>query len=82
MMTSNANDTVDMASVPSLPPSNDCDLATLMRQIRVCRSALGAVLDELEGGEPGADALTNLAACITSITGELEELWNAAKPTE
>jgi hypothetical protein len=82
MMTSNVNDTVEMASVPSLAPGNDSDLANLMRQIRICRSALGAILDELEAGERSAETLASLATCITGVTGEIEELWQAAKLAE
>jgi hypothetical protein len=59
----------------------DCqfDSMTIMRQIRLCRSILGAILDELEGGNAGADAgaIERIAECTTGVTAEIESLWEA-----
>jgi hypothetical protein len=53
------------------------DVATVMRQIRLCRSTLGAVLDELECGDVGVEAIVGIAECTTSVAAEIESLWEA-----
>jgi hypothetical protein len=55
------------------------DLSTTMRQIRLCRSTLGAILDELECGEASGDTIEKIADCTTSVTAEIESLWEATK---
>ena len=82
MMTSNANDTTEAASTTTFVPGNECDLAALVRQIRICRSALGAILDEIELGDRSEATIDKIAACITGVTGEIEALWEAAKSAD
>ena len=55
------------------------DAPTIMRQIRLCRSTLGAILDELECRETSADAIEKIAECTTGVTAEIESLWEATK---
>jgi hypothetical protein len=55
------------------------DLPTIMRQIRLCRSTLGAILDELECGEATAETIEKIAECTTGVTAEIESLWEATK---
>jgi hypothetical protein len=59
-------------------PDCSVDLPTVIRQIRVCRSTLGAILDELECGDIGAEAAVGIAECAISVTAEIESLWKAA----
>jgi hypothetical protein len=55
------------------------DLPTIMRQIRLCRSTLGAILDELECAEARGEAIEKIAVCTTGVTAEIESLWEAMK---
>lgn len=61
----------------SMLPDFSVDVSTVMRQIRLCRSTLGAILDELECDDVGAEAIVSIAECTTSVTAEIESLWKA-----
>jgi hypothetical protein len=58
------------------------DLPAVMRQIRLCRSTLGAILDELECGDRGHGAIEKIAIRAMSVTGEIEDLWEAIKQSQ
>ena len=66
-------------TVQSLRQLPDCsvDVPTIMWQIRLCRSTLGAILDELECGEVDAQAAVSIAECTIGVTAEIESLWEA-----
>jgi hypothetical protein len=53
------------------------DPVTIIRQIRHCRSTLGSILDELEGGIVGAEANIRIAECTIGLTAEIESLCEA-----
>jgi hypothetical protein len=55
------------------------DLPMIMKQIRLCRSTLGAILDELECGTARAENMENIADCTIGVTAEIESLWEATK---
>jgi len=57
----------------------DCqvDVLAVMRQIRLCRSTLGAILDELECGDVCAGAIVKIAEYTSGVTAEIESLWEA-----
>jgi|tagenome__1003787_1003787.scaffolds.fasta_scaffold20965867_4 hypothetical protein len=55
------------------------DLPVIMSQIRLCRSTLGAILDELECVEASGDTIEKIADCTTGVTAEIESLWEATK---
>jgi hypothetical protein len=55
------------------------DLPFVVRQIRVCRSMLGAILEELEWSDLSPGAVEQFAACSTSVTAEIEHLWETIK---
>jgi len=63
----------------TLIKAQDClvDASTIMRQIRLCRSTLGAILDELECGDVGADAVERIVECTIGVTADVESLWEA-----
>lgn len=58
------------------------DLPSIIRQIRLCRSTLGAILDELESGGSSADTIEKIVECTTGVTAEIESLWEATKQSE
>jgi hypothetical protein len=58
------------------------DLPALVRQIRLCRSTLGAILDELECGDRSQGAIEKLAGSTMSVTGEIEGLWERIKQSD
>ena len=75
----NANYTVETVSTRAIMPDYRFDLPAIERQIRLCRSTLGAMLDELESGDRSPDAIERIGECTTSVTGEIESLWEAIK---
>jgi len=55
------------------------NLQTLIRQIRICRSTLGAILDVLETAEPDSDSVERAAEASMNVMAETEQLWNTVK---
>jgi hypothetical protein len=55
------------------------DLAAIVHQVRLCRSTLGAVLDELECGTHNQDALDRIGEVALSLSAEVENLWTKIK---
>jgi hypothetical protein len=55
------------------------DLPTIVRQVRVCRSMLGAILDEFECGAPTQDALDGIGEATLNLSAEIENLWAKVK---
>jgi hypothetical protein len=82
MADSNANKCPETISRGVKIPNNSDDLPAIIRQIRLCRSTLGAILDVLESGDGHADAIERIAECTTGVSAEIESLWNAAKPVD
>jgi hypothetical protein len=58
-------------------PDWQVDVLTITRQIRLCRSTLGAILDELECRDLRTDAGVSIAECTSGVTAEIESLWEA-----
>ena len=81
MTNTNANYTAETASTRVTMPDYRFDLPAIERQIRLCRSTLGAILDELECGERSPEAIERLGECAMSVTGEIEALWETIKPS-
>jgi hypothetical protein len=80
MTPSNATYSTDAASTPIVPEFRP-DLNAVMKQIRLCRSTLGAILDELECGDQSPGTIERLAERAIGVTGEIEELWETTKPS-
>lgn len=59
--------------------THQVDLPALIKQIRVCRSTLGAVLEELETDEISAGSLETVVECSTAAMVEIEGLWETIK---
>ncbi len=55
------------------------ELPAIIKQIRVCRSTLGTILDELELDKISTATLEKIAAHTTGATIEIEGLWEALK---
>jgi len=55
------------------------DVPAVVRQIRVSRSTLGAILDELECSNPSPAATERLIECSMNVAGEIEDLWETIK---
>lgn len=75
----NSSQSREMVSTRARMTDYAVDLPTIMRQIRMCRSTLGAVLDELECGNASGDNFDKIAECTTGVTAEIESLWEATK---
>jgi hypothetical protein len=54
-------------------------LLSVVRQVRICRSTLGAILDVLETTEIGSESIERAAERSTDVLGEIEQLWNALR---
>lgn len=74
-----ANYSAEIVSASANMSDSRLDLAAITRQVRLCRSTLGAILDELECGDRGHGTLEKLAECAMSVTGEIEDLWESIK---
>jgi hypothetical protein len=55
------------------------NLPTVLRQIRICRATLGAILDVLETPELGPDSVERAANASINVMAETEQLWNSLK---
>ena len=55
------------------------DLPAVVRQIRVSRSTLGAILDELECSDRSPAATERLIESSMNVAGEIEDLWETTK---
>lgn len=57
----------------------DFDQTSILKQMRVCRSTLGAILEELETAPRNPRALEALSEPATSVMAEIERLWDITK---
>jgi hypothetical protein len=55
------------------------NLQAVIRQIRICRSTLGAILDVLETEELDTDSVERAAEASMNVMAETEQLWNTVK---
>jgi hypothetical protein len=55
------------------------DLTAIVHQIRLCRSTLGAILDELECGGQNQDTLDGIGEVSLNLSAEIESLWSTVK---
>jgi hypothetical protein len=58
------------------------DLPSIARQLRLCRSTLGAVLEELECGQRSPTFYEEIGEYATSVTAEIEHLWECLKRSQ
>ena len=58
------------------------DLPAIVKQVRLCRSTLGAVLDELECANQSPDALDLIEERTMSVSAEIESLWAKVKQSQ
>ena len=82
MNNSNPNQNRETVATRAELTDYSVDSPAIMRQIRLCRSTLGAILDELECGEASAGTLEKIAECTTGVTAEIESLWEATKQSD
>lgn len=55
------------------------DLPFILKQLRISRSTLGAILEELENGCHSPAAVTALGEACLNVSAEIEQLWEIAK---
>lgn len=79
MTTSEPTKSAQIASTRAAFADYQLDLPSIAKQIRVCRSTLGAVLEELEGREISADSCEPIGDCSSSVVAEIERLWDCIK---
>jgi hypothetical protein len=77
MTKSNAVQPRETSPTHMIAKISPADAFTILRQIRLCRSTLGAILEELEAGGVGADAIERIGECTIGVTAEIESLWEA-----
>jgi hypothetical protein len=74
-----ANFGAENVSDRAIVPDYQLDLPAVVRQVRLCRSTLGAILDELECSEGRTGNIERIAESTTCVIGEIEALWEAIK---
>ena len=79
MTTSEPTKSAQIASTREAFADYQLDLPTIVKQIRLCRSTLGAVLEELEGHELTADSCELIGDYSTVAAAEIERLWDVIK---
>jgi hypothetical protein len=57
------------------------DPPLVLRQLRLCRSKLGSVLEFLESNSLSPGMLEQIGECSTDITADTERLWNVVRPS-
>ncbi len=82
MISSESTKGVENDSTRAELPEFRQDLPSLVRQIRICRSTLGAVLEGLENADPSFVAFEKVGECSTSVTAEIERLWELVRRSE
>lgn len=78
MTNSEPSNSAYLASARACMADYQQDLTAIIWQIRVCRSTLGAILDELEGDDRNL-AIEKVAEYATGVAAEIESLWDAIK---
>jgi hypothetical protein len=56
------------------------DLPMVLRQLRVCRSTLGSILEFLENNPVKTETLEQISGSSTDIAADVERLWNLIRP--
>lgn len=56
------------------------DLPQVLRQLRMCRSTLGSVLELLEEHPPKPEMLEQISGAASDVTSDVERLWDLIKP--
>ncbi len=82
MTSTDPNRSVESVPTRALISDFQVDLPSIIRQIRLCRSALGAILEELECGNPSPTAVNQIAEGSTGVTAEIEHLWETIKTSQ
>ena len=63
-----------------VPEEYKLDLSLALRQLRLCRSTLGSILEFLENNPVKTETLELISGCSTDITADVERLWNLIRP--
>lgn len=79
MINSSADCSVETTSNRANMTDYRLDRAAIVHQIRLCRSTLGAILEELECGAHGQDTLDRIGEVALSLSAEVENLWTKVK---
>lgn len=56
------------------------DLPLVLRQLRMCRSTIGSILELLESHPPTPEMLEQVNGAASDATSDVERLWNLIKP--
>ncbi len=57
------------------------NLPVVLRQLRLCRSTLGSVLELLESNSLSPGMLEKIDECSTDTTADIERLWDLIRPS-
>ena len=55
------------------------DMPFILRQIRLCRSTLGAILEELEGWDQRPNLVEAFGDSATTVAAEIDSFWGIVK---
>jgi hypothetical protein len=79
MAISEPNKSTQIASTRAAFADYQLDLPSIVKQIRLCRSTLGAVLEELDGGDRSAISCEEIGDSSMGVAAEIERLWECIK---
>jgi hypothetical protein len=80
MTTDESNAAGNWADSRALLAEYRVDLPLVLRQLRLCRSTLGSVLELLESNPLSPGMLEQIGECSTDTTADIERLWNLLRP--
>jgi hypothetical protein len=64
---------------PALMAECQFDTPLILRQLRLCRSTLGSVLELLESDSLSPVMLQQIGECSMDTTADIERLWNLVR---
>jgi hypothetical protein len=81
MPTSESNPADNRLASHALMAERQIDIPLILRQLRLCRSTLGSVLELLESDSLSPVILQQIGECSMDTTADIERLWNLIRPS-
>jgi len=82
MTDAGCNDRADNVTDRALVTEEQLGLQSAIRQVRICRSTLGAILDVLETVNIPQDRVGEVTEGSLNVMAEIEQLWDSLKAAE
>jgi hypothetical protein len=81
MPTNESNAAANWVDSRALLAEYQLNLPAVLRQLRLCRSTLGSVLEILESNALSPGMLEQIGECSADTSGDIERLWQLLRPS-